>query len=661
MRNFLQARLHLAEKYAYIPLPDQDHIRLATIYPGEYNDEIVISLHASPFHEKSPPIYEALSYAWGSGKGTKQILVDPESSDPRNRSLTRLKISNNLTVALRHLRHRDDPRIVWIDAICINQQDNVEKGPQVSKMGEIFRLATRVIAWLGPEENHSSRAMDVMEDIGSQIQVDFTFQSIQPTEKCRDPSLADQFQFLPLDAKDTEAIRHLLGRQWYERLWIRQEIYLANPQAVVACGHRTVNWVKFRSALYILMRKPVPWSKGSNDLVLRLSFLRGFIIQFLPVDLQELRTSFLDCECSDARDRIYAVIALLGSHQKSLIPAPDYEKSYIQVYREVTLEYCLFYRNVNILRSCEFRQGAIGPSWVPDWSKPISRPLPAATLYACGPFGRELVTPRDGVLGLMGVSRGCIEAYQDIPNYLDFTMGPAIQETRTLILGHDLSGEYVTGISKMEAYVRTLLCDSVDDTTQDPTSTPMITLAGAKDCVNKILSGEQFVEDEYTGGSNLQKFMEQLGSSISQRRLVKSTNGYIGLAPPSTEAGDEICVLLGCIAPMVLRPVGNGEYIVVGECFILGLSRGEALLGPLPRNIRPVFEYQEEGGYQHGFIDDSSGRTFYRDPRLDSLQLDVDVHVENHDDGFFRQGGLIYADQDALRRHGVDLKWFYLV
>lgn len=91
------------------------------------------------------PAFEALSYTWGS-------LQSPETAlhcDPDNQ-ITEFSLGQNLACAFRHLRYMDRPRRLWVDAVCINQDDLEERSTQVLRMGPIYSRAQRVLAWIGP-------------------------------------------------------------------------------------------------------------------------------------------------------------------------------------------------------------------------------------------------------------------------------------------------------------------------------------------------------------------------------------------------------------------------------------------------------------------------------------------------------------------------------
>ncbi|KIN08291.1 hypothetical protein OIDMADRAFT_98373, partial [Oidiodendron maius Zn] len=134
--------------------------------------------------------YEALSYVWGSLKNPKNAIMSDGSS---------ISITNNLDIALRHLRYTTEDRQLWVDSLCINQEDIKEKNSQIPLMGSIYRLANRVLAWLGPEENDSGHALQIIDHVGRQ---------------------------------ELYCICSLFERPWFERIWIRQEIGLSTRALV---------------------------------------------------------------------------------------------------------------------------------------------------------------------------------------------------------------------------------------------------------------------------------------------------------------------------------------------------------------------------------------------------------------------------------------------
>ena len=132
----------VAKFYQGLPV-DGEEIRVLDILPGIGRAKLrgrlrVVSIALRWPGPECP--YEALSYPCGASTKGRTIELSGSCS---------IRIYDNLYQALRHLRHRFEKRTLWVDAACINQTDDVEKGHQVARMGAIYKNATSVIIWLG--------------------------------------------------------------------------------------------------------------------------------------------------------------------------------------------------------------------------------------------------------------------------------------------------------------------------------------------------------------------------------------------------------------------------------------------------------------------------------------------------------------------------------
>lgn len=115
--------------------------------------------------------FEALSYTWGSTDHLEDgFVINSVTSDSVQPIMSTLPLTTNLASALRHIRSVSKTRILWIDAICINQKDFEERGQQVQRMGSIYKSASRVLAWLGPSTQSTKLAISTLEDLGSLIE-----------------------------------------------------------------------------------------------------------------------------------------------------------------------------------------------------------------------------------------------------------------------------------------------------------------------------------------------------------------------------------------------------------------------------------------------------------------------------------------------------------
>src|SRR6266536_3659309 len=147
--------------YKYRPIDlDGPAVRLLRLLRGDPTDDIQCDLFEGWLNQLEGGIpYEALSYTWGSTEKAAKITVNGST----------MHITSNLYVALQHLRFRDEDRILWIDAICINQDNKQERGHQVQQMSYIYKEAEQVIVWLGQGTEESNLIMDFMKRLQEYI------------------------------------------------------------------------------------------------------------------------------------------------------------------------------------------------------------------------------------------------------------------------------------------------------------------------------------------------------------------------------------------------------------------------------------------------------------------------------------------------------------
>jgi hypothetical protein len=206
----LEIYRHLASNHA--------EIRLVTIMPGEGFDPIKCTFDHAVLGTNAPA-YEALSYTWGSIHSVGSITLND----------TPFHVTKNLNAALRDLRLPHTTRVVWIDAICINQADNDERGEQVQLMREIYTQAKEVIVWVGQASNSSNLAMDFFESASTNPDMEQWFKD----------TITNTGQ--GLYRKEWKAVFALLEREYWTRAWIIQELACAAKISLL-CGMRSVGW-----------------------------------------------------------------------------------------------------------------------------------------------------------------------------------------------------------------------------------------------------------------------------------------------------------------------------------------------------------------------------------------------------------------------------------
>jgi len=200
--------------YSYSPLSDRGNIRLLRLMASEEGD-IRVQIFQYPLRESDHQeihLYEALSYVWGSELSLKPIYVGSDNDNDNDSRC--FPVTANLYAALLRLRDRFLPRILWVDAVCINQQDNDEKGFQVQRMAKIYASASRVVVWLGDPGNPGGaggdEALQILRRLGEG-------QSVSSSD-----AVSDRATQPSVDMADRQAVHALFERPWFQRMWVRQ-------------------------------------------------------------------------------------------------------------------------------------------------------------------------------------------------------------------------------------------------------------------------------------------------------------------------------------------------------------------------------------------------------------------------------------------------------
>ncbi|KAF2135243.1 uncharacterized protein K452DRAFT_210786, partial [Aplosporella prunicola CBS 121167] len=567
--------------YQYSTLSKEGkHIRLLDLSPGAFSENLHIELRQVSLEKKSL-YFEALSYVWGSPINPSFITIGSERNSV-------ILVTQNLAIALRHLRYTDKIRTLWVDAACINQRDTAERSTQVSIMSDIYQMATHVIVWLGPDENDSCYALQTMASIGSKVEVNWISYAMKPSVDI-DGNQSESLDILQSSLNQDTLIRaldHLFHRPWFERLWVRQEIGLAN-EAVIACGQLVVPWKKFKNAIFAIQMESARLERllGSRGkyfsqrvkLVYTVCDHKFYLLDHLRPEISQIR-------CSDQRDRIYGMLSLLHpSHQKMGI-LPNYSLSVPQVYQDTTLRFIEYWKSLAILFQCELQDPSSKmPTWVPDWSsEPLANPISGVPSNASGYLEAIARYKGKGVLSVVGLYVESIAQVQPLQfgdNIAEFQA--MVKKLWRTMCGENEKPRHFRGRSSSWTMCDTICCGLFRHTTSPMrTDYPVF-----EDCVQLLefiltVEPEELYAWEYS--SSWESYTRQVEEVCQNRSFFIITQGSIGLAPLSARPGDEICVLLGCDSTMLLRPTGGGYHQVVGQSYMTGANTGDALLGPLP-------------------------------------------------------------------------------
>ena len=362
----------LPNEYKHTALDsNQDTIRLLRLHPGPYNDSLSCSFEVVSIAEAERLKYEALSYFWGTDEPSNAISLRdkfPEGSRSLKLAIKhfmplRFNIRNHLYAALRQFRRPDVDVLLWVDALCIDQENEEEKNQQVAKMARIYSSAHHVLIWLGAGDPSCE---DAMEFIGEILQL-----------RRLDAMVKDE-----KSAAKWDSFAELLCCSWFSRRWVVQELALSK-NATLHYSTKSVYWTDFADAVSLFVSKAdeirelFQVSKrfsnnpdhlgdvtalGANVLVnvvrncFRKTELNTRSLHLEPLSsLETLVSNLLNFEASDPRDTVYALLSIVkpstGKNSRPSqdptavvssnvpLPSPNYTSSAIEVYRDFT-RYC---------------------------------------------------------------------------------------------------------------------------------------------------------------------------------------------------------------------------------------------------------------------------------------------------------------------------------
>ncbi|KAI0404737.1 HET-domain-containing protein [Xylaria palmicola] len=372
------------EPYIHKPLPSERSFRLISLEPSIRPDAQIHCTITTAYFDNLPDghSYEALSYVWGSPTGTVPVYCDGKV----------FLVTPNCHDALRHLRLRFRPRMLWLDAICIDQRktdrSTRERNNQVQMMWEIYGGAQRVLVWLGPGDDFTPWAFRMLRIIDRLWNRPHETRLVDAMSK----KLVDKLYYSNgrMWRKNRVAMGALFQNSWFSRAWTVQEVAFAR-EAVVLCGKtelpadllaqagRGIIWlipdlrtfwlVALRNNTYVelLGRKAKRLANPELPSDLRRKYETGDSGIFRRED--ELWARMIGhLDSTVPQDRIYGVYSLLKASGLDL-PDVDYNKSVAEIYGETAKAFIKREpRSLHILYVSIRPSGADEfPTWTPNW------------------------------------------------------------------------------------------------------------------------------------------------------------------------------------------------------------------------------------------------------------------------------------------------------
>lgn len=425
-----------------------------------------------------------------------------------------------------------------------------------------------------------------------------------------------------------KSLTELFGLPWFHRLWIWQEIHLANPTSILVCGASEILWNDFRQATNALFSKgaslfpnddgdevtPDELKNENIRLATEYAAVRGYVRSLCELivsapSLETLIETTKGAQCTDPRDRVYALLSLVHN----LDIQPDYTKSTEAVYQQAASHLIQNSKDLELLSLCELNPKRLNmPSWVPDFSiqKSASNIIFFGHIASC--LGQP---PRDeDTLQAEGLFIALIKSISaiDVATTIHEQAKMLATELNRLSSTINMEEPYRCGGKYSEAFVRTMVADQFSEQ-HFPARTGLPSTHDIDAILECIFKGQ---EDATNEPRSFSKYAARALNVVPGRSFYNSVEGYIGLCPSFAEAGDQVVFIVGCKIPLVLRAQSDGTYLVVGEAYCHGIMYGEPFLGPKT----PGFDYVSALATRFPlYIDRQTGKTQIDDPRLGEL------------------------------------------
>lgn len=596
----------------YTPLDVHNReIRLLTLHYGEAHQDVTITLSVVSLNDK--PKYEALSYVWGDSNNTSTISLDGYD----------FSVTQNLFKALRSLRQSHTTRIFWVDAICVNQKDILERNSQVSFMKDIYCGCALCIIWLGEEETTTETAMDIIKSMSRGQHLEHWFNlpalSFMVLRIYRErPTMAPLWNSIIDELEDKMASLTLFAvNSWWTRIWTVQEAILPAPgRSIIKCGRHEVGWDTVSRAvansfhhiggecccspIFISLTRRVAdhyvnFISSVRNLIYAETALHGDGLKLL-----EALTTQRQRKASDPRDKVYGVLGLCDSQARQNIVV-DYNCSIFDCYSSSMMHDirtsgylgALCFSDIDENNKKDF------PSWLVDWSlwtpalEEQGMLYELYNLYHAAWDLEELPTLSHQTLSMRGAMRDTISvvgAINSLNGSAEESM-PILRSWKALIDEYERrdSNQTAEPGNELKTFMRILMSDALStekgkgrrlqEADFDIWKRWWIPVS-ENNTLNAFFHGDNRVEAAAT-----LKVSEHIIRYISDKRIFATQNGDVGIGPAALKVGDQIWILHGGKMPLILRPspIRSGEtqnlHKLVGPCYVDGIMDGEAADG----------------------------------------------------------------------------------
>jgi hypothetical protein len=579
----LQETAMVQKKYA-APLPlDGLSFRIAILSPGSLDDILHMTLEVRSL-EDSDLDYEAISYCWSQGIG--DAIEDTWDFEVQCDEVA-INVPQNLGRALRRLRYRDTQRRLWMDSVCIDQRNVEEKNCQVARMGQIFATATRVVVWLGEQDENTGSAYGTIRLLAKAGSVLAKQDEATIRHGLLTKQVCEVAGFWQVTRKEIQVMADLLKRVWFGRAWVYQESVLAR-ETVVKTGSFEISGGTIVSMVECRTQYGMSYIGSNPD---NFSALDRAYAMFLPLkkrpefgsdfwqDLFSVLRARRGAKTSDPRDVVYSLLGVAAGGKSSLI-TPDYNRSWQKLYIWVARRIIEETHFLDILGELTAVPGSSTgasnnlPSWVPDWRVSLEGGVKFNNVLniEAGPNCRvfcstglsevsliENEDPFSTKLKIHGIHVDVVESIQ-----------PSAGHTSWREFHRFLKKEIYWPTQEPMSLARIKML-SLDASYWDPNKPDRV----PNSAVSFFNDYQQYLKGQ----------KEEIDSAIvsrmnrKRRKVLLTSCGLFGVAPDSARVGDQLCLLPGAEFPVLLRRNSEkeAEYVFIGVCYIHGLMNGQGM------------------------------------------------------------------------------------
>ena len=618
--------------YVYDKLdPTRRQIRICLIYPGTLGDPVRCSLRTVSLDDD--PQYETLSYAWGAPVLDHTVLVDGAA----------LNVTKNLHNALQYLRRQQrffseedyessgdgafktdvttsswDPeasRVLWADAVCINQTDIDERASQVNLMGEVYRHGIRLHVWIGTAEEirddirrnsskiardpaileqlaehktslvdagitanptplASAESIDADADVRGAIEI---LQLLSKDEHCYNlpffkvSSINMKLEMDEFWYKSTAMLLGVLNRPWWKRVWVVQEILLSTPDeatllhishhqlSLASCddfsayqrNHYTTCCHEWRCIL-LGNYAYADGVKAQGSIESLHRVLRSY--KDGSFGLREAYLAFSLREAADPHDYVYGFLGLMEEIPSDL--KADYRRSIISLYVAATNA---MFRPPHGMMYLELAVGVDVdnqhhlPSWCIDWSEQSDGCDGNVPFNAARAFAQpsQPQCEDDKTLHMETAAEDRITCVNTVIDRMVVDPVGHVVRWMRAIGRRDLEDDIVDVLRVLTRDLR--FGGSPGSHWRRVSPQYKETIKAWKDFVSSYKRPPIFTDAEFELG--------EVDFRIhKQQCLFLTRHGRLGAGPPTTREGDCVFVAKGCQCPLALRPLSDSSF-----------------------------------------------------------------------------------------------------